>query len=141
MDPINPTAPTPSTNPATPAPTDREVLEFLAWRYDRLQMLFQFALAGLIIMAVAINLFLFKQMRLVRVQLDPQRDVVRRQLVEFQKKDDLLIRNFIARLQDFAAANQDFQPLLNHYRPHLDSYFLPVPQKAVPAPAPAATNK
>src|SRR5688572_21057770 len=95
------TPPEPTPQPGQPAPpSDRAVLEFLAWRYDRLQMLFQFALAGLNILCVAINLFMYKQMRLVRVQLEPQRDLVRRQMVEFQKKDDALIRTFIARLQE-----------------------------------------
>lgn len=137
-------AKTPEPSPK-PSPTDREVLEFLAWRYDRLQMLFQFTLGGLIILAAAVNLFMLKQMRLVRVQLEPQREVVRRQVAEFQKKDDILIRSFVARLQEFGATHPDFLPILHHYQPHLDAYFLPAAQKAAPAPAstpaPAATNR
>jgi|SRR5687767_8324524 len=124
--PEKPQDPTPQAAP----PTDRAVLEFLAWRYDRLHMLFQFAVAGLIILAVAINMFLYKQMRLVRVQLPPQREMVLRYSLEFQKKDDPVIRNFVTRLQQFAAANPDFQPVLDHYRSHLSAYFLPVPVKA-----------
>src|SRR5688572_27483918 len=111
------TAPTPAPKPTEP--TDRAVLEFLAWRYDRLQMLFQFAMAGLIILSAAINIFLFKQMRLVRVQLPPQREAVIRYVMEFQKRDDPTIRSFVTKLQEFAAANPDFRPILDHYRSHL----------------------
>jgi hypothetical protein len=125
---------------ALPAqPTDRAVLEFLAWRYDRLQILFQFAMAGLIMLSAALNVFLFKQMRLVRVQLPQQRDATIRYAMEFSKRDDITIRNFVTKLQEFAAANPDFRPMLDHYRPHLTAYFLPLPQKAV-APASAHPN-
>ena len=136
--PQSPEQPTPRPN----EPTDRAVLEFLAWRYDRLQTLFHFAIVGLIIMSAALNVFLYKQMRLVRVQLPGQREATLRQAMEFNKRDDITIRSFVNRLQDFAATNQDFRPVLDFYRPHLSAYFLPVPQKAAPVPAqPTKTNK
>ena len=131
----------PPTSSPTPAqPTDRAVLEFLAWRYDRLHTLFQFALAGLIILSAAINVFLYKQMRLVRIQLPPQREATIRYAMDFHKRDDVTIRSFITRLQQFAATNPDFQPILDQYRTHLSAYFLPVPQKAVAPASPAKTN-
>ena len=130
-----PTAPT----PAAGQPTDREVIEFLAWRYDRLHTLFQFAVVGLIILSLAINAFLYKQMRLVRAQLPAQRDATIRYAMEFHKKDDQTIRAFVNRLQQFAATNADFQPILDQYRTPLSSYFLPAPQKVAPRIAPAAT--
>jgi hypothetical protein len=135
--PQSPQQPAPRAN----EPTDRAVLEFLAWRYDRLQTLFQFAIVGLIIMSAALNVFLYKQMRLVRVQLPTQREATLRQAMEFNKRDNITIRSFVTRLQDFAATNADFRPVLDFYRPHLSAYFLPVPQKAAPAqPAPRGTN-
>jgi len=121
-------------------PTDRAVLEFLAWRYDRLQTLFQFALAGLIILSAAIDVFLYKQMRLVRIQLPSQRDATIRYAMEFHKRDDLTVREFVSRLQQFASTNADFQPILDQYRNSLSPYFMPVTQKAVPAPAVPKTN-
>jgi len=128
--------------PAPAQPTDRAVLEFLAWRYDRLQTLFQFALAGLILLSGALNVFLFKQMRLVRLQLPQQRDATIRYVMEFNKRDDFTIRNFVSKLQEFAAINPDFRPVLDHYQPHLSAYFMSVPQKApMPvSPAPSGTN-
>ena len=130
-------APGPSLAPAAGQPTDREIIEFLAWRYDRLHMLFQFAVAGLIILSVAINIFLFKQMRLVRIQLPGQRDATIRYVMDFHKRDDQTIRAFVNRLQQFAATNADFQPILDQYRTPLSSYFMPVVQKAAPTPAAA----
>ena len=63
--------------------------------------------------------------------------------MEFQKRDDITIRSFVAKLQQFAATNQDFRPILDAYRPHLSAYFLPVPQKggAAAAQPPAKTNR
>ncbi|HKQ40495.1 MAG TPA: hypothetical protein VJ063_20660 [Verrucomicrobiae bacterium] len=121
-------------------PTDRAVLEFLAWRYDRLHTLFQFALAGLIILSAAIDVFLYKQMRLMRVQLPPQRDATIRYAMDFHKRDDVTIRSFVARLQQFATTNADFQPILDQYRTTLGGYYLPTPQKVAPALPPAKTN-
>lgn len=136
-----PQSPLPSpqgTAPGPGQPTDRAVLEFLAWRQDRLQTLFQFTLAALIILAGALDVFLYKNMRLVRFQLPSQREGTIRFMQEFHKRDDPTIRAFITRLQEFAATNPDFQPILEQYRPHLSAYFLPVPQKAAgPAVTPA----
>ena len=136
----------PSSQQPTPAanePTDRAILEFLAWRHDRLHTLFQFAIAGLIVLGLAIDMFLYKQMNLVRAQLPAQREAVIRYTMEFQKRDDITIRSFVAKLQQFAVTNQDFRPILDVYRPHLSAYFLPLPQRAGVAPAqPAAkTNR
>ena len=139
-----PTTPTPGSAPTPAPPSDRAVIEFLAWRYDRLHTLFQFAVAGLIILSLAINVFLFKQMRLVRAQLPQQRDAVIRFAMEFQKRDDTTIRSFVGKLQQFAAANPDFRPILDAYRTHLSAYFLAAPQPAIqkaPVTQPATTNK
>ena len=128
-------APQSSQPTATPAdqPTDRAVLEFLAWRYDRLHTLFQFALAALIILTGGLNIFLYKQMRLVRIQLPQQREATIRFAMDFHKRDDQTIRSFVTRLQQFAATNADLQPILDHHKPNLTAYFLPVPQKVAPA--------
>ena len=144
MDAHTPQPATPVTpGSATPAPpSDRAVLEFLAWRYDRLHTLFQFAVAGLIILSLALNVFLYKQMRLVRVQLPQQRDAVIRFAMEFQKRDDATIRAFVGKLQQFAVANPDFRAVLDAYRTHLSQYFMAAPPALIQkAPAPtAATN-
>ena len=131
--PQSPQQPRPTPAPTSKEPTDRAILEFLAWRHDRLHTLFQFAMAGLIVFGLAVDGFLYKQMNLVRAQLPAQREAVIRYTMEFQKRDDVTIRAFVAKLQQFAATNQDLRPLLDTYRPHLSAYFMPVPQKAAPA--------
>jgi len=123
----------------TDQPTDRAVLEFLAWRYDRLHMLFQFALAALIILSGGLNVFLVKQMIDVRTLLPQQREATIRFAMDFHKRDDQTIRSFVTRLQQFAATNPDLQPILDHHKPNLTAYFLPVPQKVAPS-APAGSN-
>ena len=98
-------------------------------------------MAGLIVLALAVDMFLYKQMNLVRAQLPAQREAVIRYMMEFQKRDDITIRSFVAKLQQVAATNQDFRPILDAYRPHLSAYFLPVPQKTAPsAPQAPGTN-
>jgi len=127
--------------PRPAEPTDRAVLEFLAWRCDRLQTLFQFALAGLILLSAALNIFLYKQMRLVRIQIPSHRDAAIRYAMEFNRRDDATIRSFVMRLEQFAAANPDFRPILDQYRTPLSAYFVPGAQKAAPFQPPAGTNK
>ena len=141
--PQSPQQPQPTPAPASKEPTDRAILEFLAWRHDRLHTLFQFAMAGLIVFGLAVDGFLYKQMNLVRAQLPAQRESVIRYTMEFHKRDDITIRSFVRKLQQFAATNQDFRPILDAYRPHLSAYFMPLPQKAGPAPIQPApkTNK
>lgn len=127
--------------PAAEAPTDRAVLEFLAWRYDRLHTLFQFALAALLIVGAALNVFLFKQMRDVRGLLLPQqREATIRFAMEFHKRDDQTIRTFVTRLLQFAAANPDLQPILDHHRPNLGAYFSPVTRTIAPVTPSPGTN-
>lgn len=90
------------------------------------------------LLSLAADLFLLQQMRLVRMQLPAQREAVLRQSLEFQKRDEPLIRDFIVRLQQFGTTNADFQVVLDQYRPALTNYFRfapPAPAKAAPAPA------
>jgi hypothetical protein len=112
--------------------------------FRRLQSLFTWAAGALLLLSLAANLFIGKQWRLVQLQLAAQRDGVIRQAMEFQKRDEPLIRKFVARLQDFAGKHPDFQPVLEQYRPALGRYFSAVtPGPVTPAVPPQAkqTNR
>ena len=89
----------------------------------RLQSLFLWAVGGLLLFTLAANLFIGQQMRLVRRQLPGQRDAVIRNAMEFQKRDEPLVRKFVGTLQEFARTNRDFQPVLEQYRSALEPYF------------------
>ncbi len=114
----------------------------------RLQFLLKWAVGAMLLLSLAANLFFAKQLTLVRQQLPSQRDGVIRQAMEFQKRDEPLIRKFVLRLQEFARTHPDFQPVLESYRPALAPYFAPVmpapvtaPAKATSAPPPAKPAK
>ena len=93
--------------------------------FDRLQNLFVWAVGALFVFTVAANLFIGWQMRLARLQLPSQRDAVIRQAMEFQKRDEPVVRKFVGRLQEFARTNRDFQPVLDQYRLPLGVYLGP----------------
>ena len=108
--------------------------------FRRLHALFIWAVGALLLLSLAANLFIGKQLRLVQLQLQAQRDGVIRQAMEFQKRDEPLIRKFVARLQDFARRHSDFQPVLDQYRSVLGPYFVSLTPGPVP-PAPATNAK
>ena len=113
--------------PSEPDPADQQ------HDLQRLQKLFLWAVGAALLFTVAANLFIGKQMQMVQTQLPAQRDAVIRQAMEFQKRDEALVRRFVARLQEFARTNPDFRPVLEPYRSALGAYFFP----EMPTNAPA----
>lgn len=113
-----------------------------------LKTLLTATLVALLVLGFSVNLYLAKQMRMVRAKVTESRPVVQRVEVEFRAKEPAM-RNFINALQSFALANRDFQPVLDRYRVVLPQYLmtaspassapsrLVVPTNAIPAqPAP-----
>jgi hypothetical protein len=95
---MEPTTP----SPLVPSETD------LAAEVRGLKSLLYVALLGIIVMGVALNVFLGKQMRLARAQLYAQQ----RGLDESER----LVQNFAVAINGFASTNQDFQPIFDKYR-------------------------
>src|SRR5438093_12726126 len=95
---------------------------------------------ALLVLSMSVNLFLAKQMRMVRAKLSESRPVVQRMESEFKVKEPNM-KNFLHSLQTFALANRDFQPVLDRYRSALPQYFLaPVAISSKPAGVKAPTN-
>ena len=134
-----------------PAPTPptveelRDEQEILYGQYQTLHTLLLATLTALIVMALGVSLFIGKQTRIVRNQLEEQRPLVGRMAADYQKNSDPLIRNFVRQLQGFTAVHRDFQPILEKYRNGLFHYFAAnvsgQPAPVAPAPAPAAKPK
>jgi hypothetical protein len=91
--------------------------------HRQLVALFNVAMAAVVIMAVFIFLFMFKQYRMVKAQVDEQRPTIQKMYVDYQKTTEPLVRNFTASLQAYSAKNRDFQPILDKYRDALRPYF------------------
>ena len=121
-----------------------------------LKTLLTATLVSLLVLGFSVNLYLAKQMRLVRAKVTESRPVVQRLEVEFRTKEPNM-RSFVNALQSFALANRDFQPILDRYRVVLPQYLmtanpvsstppsLKVPTNSVPTqtapPTPKPTGK
>ena len=111
-------------------------VELVSRQLEILRTLFTAALVALILLSLGVTLFIFKQMRVVRAQLDDQRPTVTKMKADYEKISEPLIRNFAGRLQGFAASNPDFRPILDRYRNALGAYL-----NAPPAPVPVPPKK
>jgi hypothetical protein len=126
-----------------------EEVELLRTQCQSLRELLMVSLLALILFTMGVNLFIAKQMRMVRTQLSEQRPVVSGLLAEFHKNREPGIRKFIGQLEAFATTNQNFQPILNRHRPVLGAFFssagpaqapvLPVAPTQAPAARPSIT--
>jgi hypothetical protein len=97
-------------------------------------------LVALLVFGFSINLYLAKQMRMVRAKISESRPVVQRMEVEFRTKEPNM-RNFVNALQSFALANRDFQPILDRYRTVLPQYLMTVtPASSAPPGIVVPTN-
>jgi hypothetical protein len=97
-----------------------------------LKTLLTAACVALLVLAMSLNLFLIKQMRLVRAKVSESRPAILRLQTQFREKEPNM-KNFIVALQSFAAAHRDFQPVLDKYRFDLPQYLAP-PAVASTAP-------
>jgi hypothetical protein len=98
----------------------------LAAEVRGLKSLLYLALLGLIVMGVALNLFLGKQMRLARAQLYSQQ--------RSMDDSERLVQNFAVAMNGFASTNQDFQPVFDKYRNVFAKYLGAAAPAAQPKP-------
>ena len=96
----------PAENPASPAPE----IEELGREIASVRSLIAVVLAGLLVLSLAVNVFMWRQVRIVRAQMQDERNHIAR----FQQAEPA-IHDFFRRLQAFAASNPDFQPILRKY--------------------------
>lgn len=103
-----------------------------------LRLLFNATFLGLIALCLAVNLFIGKQMRLVRQQIAEQRPSFARASAEFSRGEPE-IKAFMNRLHGHAAARPDFQTgVLDKYRRALPQYYTSVAIVGRPPPLPVA---
>lgn len=76
-----------------------------------LRTLFSYTLIALIFLAFGVNIFIWRQMSLVRRQLDENSRIV----AEYHRVTEPRVRELLGKLEVFAAANRDFQPILSKY--------------------------
>jgi hypothetical protein len=88
----------------------------------QLQNLLLATLLALILLAIGVGMFIFKQLRMVQQNLAESRPAVMKMVGDYQRVSEPLIRNFSMALAQFASTNQDFRPILEKYRPALSNY-------------------
>jgi hypothetical protein len=127
-----PTEPTPAGS-SEPEPEDSEAVVDLGQQLFTLKTMLVMTLVALLVLSAAVNLFLYKQMRMTRAVLNDLRPKVGQVYSEFRKVREPAVKNFIGALQTFSSTNRSFQPILEKYRPYLSAYFT---GPAAPAPLP-----
>jgi hypothetical protein len=118
------------------APRGPQTLDDLRERYRDLRLLVNLALAWVLVLGTVMDLFIYKQMRLVRTKVNDTRPLVQRMAAEFNRKEPNM-RNFVTALQSYAFTYPEFHSVLAKYTNALPQYFAS-PVRA-PAPSPGGT--
>lgn len=114
--------------PPAPEPAD--------WQEERarLERQITFLLVALVILSVTVTVFLWRQVRYAKRDLEMLRPVAAQVIQEFnQKKPE--VDSFIARLFEYGRAHPDFVPIINKYQ---IKPLTGAPPAAATSPAPAA---
>lgn len=99
-----------------------------------LKRLFNATFVALIALALGVNLFMWKETRIVCRDLDLKRPVWMRECDNFRKLDEPEIRKFMADLNLYAASHREYQTnILERYRAFMPQYFT-VPAVVSPRP-------
>ena len=99
---------------------------------EQLRYLFVLSLASIVLICLAVCVFMGKQWRTVKAQVEEQRKTVQTMWVDYGRTSQPLIREFVRSLQGYAAQDRNFQPVLEKYRRPLAEYFAPSTPTAQP---------
>jgi len=121
-----------------PAPPSRDAaaVEDLRKQCRQLRLVLNLGLASVLVLSAGVNLFLGKQMRLVRAKVRESRPLVQRMAADYTKKEPTW-RGFLGGLQSYAFTHPEFHPILSKYTNALPQYF--VTAVRAPAQPPGAT--
>lgn len=134
--------PQPTPDPTRPRPAEfqRVSMVELEQQCHDLRTILTAALVALVVLSFAVNLFLAKQMRMVRAKVTESRPIIQRMQAEFQRKEPNM-QKFISSLQSFATTNPEFQPVLMRYRQVIPQYFSsPIAVSTAPPSGPVPAN-
>jgi hypothetical protein len=144
MNPAGPPDPPPELFQPRPSPIQVPGLvvtvENVQQEAQDLRTLLHATFVALIFLALGLNLFLWKQMRMARDQLDEHRGQMERAEAEFLKRDPEF-KHLVTRLQQYASTHADYSQILVRYRGVLPQYLPSAPFLSVkpdPATLPAA---
>ena len=97
--------------PANPASSQTAALESLQQACQSLRTLIDTVLVILLVLTWSVNIFLLKQLSLVRNEVEERQ----RFIAEYEKNTVPLMGEFLTRLQGFTKTNPDFTNILHKY--------------------------
>ena len=97
--------------PATPSSSQTPAPESLQQAYQSLRALIDTVLVILLVLTWSVNIFLLKQLSLVRNEVEERQ----RFIADYEKNTVPLMGEFLTRLQGFAKTNLDFTNILHKY--------------------------
>jgi len=117
--------PTPQESlPPWPVASEPLAILELQQQSQDLKRLFNATFVALIALALGVNLFMAKETRIVRRDLDLKRPVWLKECDNFRRLDEPEIRKFMAELHLYAASHREYQTnILHRYRVDLSNYF------------------
>jgi hypothetical protein len=119
---------TESLEPIEPAAADSTSSHALQQQIRNLQALVVATLMAGLLLSAGVNIFLFRQVSMVRKDLEASQRIVD----DYEANKKQLISTFIGRLQEYGQNHPDFQPILQKYG------IPPAPAVQSPLPAPAS---
>jgi len=141
MNPLDPPEAAPELFPSRPAPAPAPVaqlagtVEMVQEHTEDMRRLLHAAFVAVIVLALGVNLFLWKQMRIAGEQLERERGEMERAEAAFRKRDPEF-RRIINALLQFASTHPDYGEILARYRAVLPQYLPTMPAlSAKPDPA------
>src|SRR5882762_2864487 len=97
-------------------------------------------LLALVVVSGTLSVFLWRQARYARADLEAVKQPAAQIIQAFNKQDKAYMDNFVARLADYGRTHPDFVPTLNKYKiavPAAPITASPPPATATPKPAAA----
>lgn len=119
------------------------VVTELRQQLQDLRTLLNAMFVALIVLALGVNLFFYKQMRIISDQLEAQRPQMQKAEAEYRTTREPEFKRFIAALQQFGMSHPEFRVGLDRYRAVIPEYFpnTGAVMPASPRPIPGAPAK
>lgn len=110
--------------PPLPVTSESAAILELQQQTQDLKRLFNATFVALIALALGVNLFMAKEMRIVRRDLNLKQPVWLKEIENFRKLEEPDIRKFMSELNLYAASHRDYQTnILERYRAAIPQYF------------------
>jgi hypothetical protein len=107
-------------------------LSALGEAYRTLRIQFLAVLLMLAVLCGSLNIYLLRQVTLVRRELKANRPVVDQIVAEYVRSGGPVIKDFLTKLEVFSKTHPDFRPILAKYVNATNSTAAPVPSKNTP---------